>query len=65
MYGTHMLHLHVAQPTFHNQTIYETSTSENVAYTCFKQQMHDEMNDAHVYEMKNAISGSQTPRVLH
>jgi hypothetical protein len=26
--------------------------------------MHDEMNDAHVYEMKNAISGSQTPGVL-
>jgi hypothetical protein len=27
--------------------------------------MHDEMNEAHVYEMKNAICGSQTPRVLH
>jgi hypothetical protein len=26
--------------------------------------MHDEINDAHVYEMKNAICGSQTPGVL-
>jgi hypothetical protein len=27
--------------------------------------MHDEINDAHVYEIKNAICGSQTPGVLH
>jgi hypothetical protein len=27
--------------------------------------MHDEMNDAHAYEIKNAICGSQTPGVLH
>jgi hypothetical protein len=53
--------------TNHNsQTIlYETSSIENVAYTCFKQQLHDEMDDAHVYEMENAICGSQTPRVIH
>jgi hypothetical protein len=45
--------------------MYETSSTENVAYTCFKQQLHDKMNDAHVYEMKNVICGSQTPGVLH
>jgi hypothetical protein len=47
--------------TNHNsQTImYETSTIENVAYTCFKQQLHDEMNDAHVYEMKMQFVGAK------
>jgi hypothetical protein len=44
--------------------MYETSTIKNVAYTCFKQQLHDEMNDAHIYENENAICGSQTPGVL-
>jgi hypothetical protein len=47
---------HVASTccTNHNSQaiIHETSSTENVVYTCFKQQMHDEMNDAHVYEMK-------------
>jgi hypothetical protein len=37
---------------------YETNTSENVAYTCFKQQMHEKMNNAYAYENENAISRS-------
>jgi hypothetical protein len=44
--------------------MYETSTIENVAYTCFKQQFHDEMNDAHVYEMKIQFVGSKLLEAL-
>jgi hypothetical protein len=40
--------------------MFETSTIENVAYTCFKQQLHDEMDDAHVYEMKMQFMGANT-----
>jgi hypothetical protein len=46
---------HVASTccTNHNSQaiMYETNTIENVAYTGFKWQLHDEMDDAHVYEM--------------
>jgi hypothetical protein len=54
---------HVASTccTNHNSQaiIHETSSTENVAYTCFKQQMHDEMNDEHVYEMKMQFVGAK------
>jgi hypothetical protein len=45
-------------------TNYETSIIEYVAYSCFKQQIHNERNDAHAYEMQNAICGSKTRGVL-
>jgi hypothetical protein len=50
----YMLHNHNSQAI-----MYETSTMENAAYTCFKQQLHDEMNDAHVYEMKMQFVGAK------
>jgi hypothetical protein len=54
---------HVASTccTNHNsQTfIYETSSTENVAYTCFKQQMHEKMNNAYAYEMKMQLVGAK------
>jgi hypothetical protein len=59
---------HVASTccTNHNSQaiIHATSSTENVAYTCFKQQMHEKMNNAYAYENGNAISRSQTLGVL-
>jgi hypothetical protein len=59
---------HVASTCFTNHNsqaiMYERNTIENVAYTCFKQQLHDEMNDAHVYEMKMQFVGAKHLGVL-
>jgi hypothetical protein len=49
-YGKHMLHLRVAQTTFHNQETMN-NTHSHVAYSCFKQnKCINKMNDAHAYE---------------
>jgi hypothetical protein len=47
--------------TNHNSQaiMYETNTIENVVYTCFKWQLHDEMDDTHVYEMNMQFVGAK------
>ena len=45
-----MLHSQVT-PLLFTTIKYETHTVENVAYACFSK-WHDEIDDAHVYEMK-------------
>jgi hypothetical protein len=39
--------------------MYETNIIENVAYTCFRWQLHDEVNDALVYEMNMQFVGAK------
>ena len=46
-----MLHSHVTLPPF-KAIKYEQTEYANVAYACFSDKWHDDIDDAYVYEMK-------------